>query len=135
MSEQRLIDANALREAVSLLVPSPSTPDYCGRYDQEIMAAQEMCVDIMNAIDAAPTVPAVVLPCDYGAKLYKVTTPYRQEPRITEFIVVNFRTAGQKHVLQVEVRVNGMPGTNWMPYSKFHASKEEAEAALRRVEG
>ena len=125
MDEKRLIGANALREVLDKYDPT--------EYGVEKCAAMHIMADIQQMIDSAPAVLAMVLPCDYGAKLYKVTKPYRQAKQVTEFIVVNFRTAGKKHVLQVEVRVNGMPGTNWMPYSKFHASKEEAEAALGRA--
>ena len=72
----------------------------------------------------------VVLPFKIGTTLYRVTTPYRQEPKITEFIVTNFVMRGKKHELMVEVRVNGVPGTNVMKIKSFYRTREEAEEAL-----
>lgn len=72
-----------------------------------------------------------VLPCAIGAHLWRITHPYRQQPKVTEYIVTNFRTVGKKHRLQLEVRVLGVPGTNWMRYKDFFATREQAEAALK----
>lgn len=124
---ERPIDANAIAEAIEKINPV----DYGSMFSYEAHgAAREVLDDVKSILTCAPTINAIVLPCEYGAKLYKVTHPYRQEPKITEFVAVNFRTAGKRHILQVEVRVNGMPGTNWLPYKRFHLSKEEAEAEL-----
>ena len=65
-----------------------------------------------------------------GTVLYRVTNPYRQEPKITEFIVTNFVMQGKKHELMVEVRVNGVPGRNVMRLRQFYRTKEEAEKEL-----
>lgn len=72
----------------------------------------------------------LVLPCCIGTHLWKVTHPYRQEPKVTEFVVKNFRTAGKRHQLQLEVQAVNTPGTNWMPFSAFMRTREEAERAL-----
>ena len=72
----------------------------------------------------------VVLPCSIGTHLWKVTRPYRQEPKVTEFVVKNLRTAGKRHQLQLEVQAVNTPGTNWMPFSAFKRTREEAERAL-----
>ena len=72
----------------------------------------------------------VRLPFPVGTVLHRVTNPYRQEPKITEFIVTNFVMQGKKHELMVEVRVNGVPGRNVMRLRQFYRTKEEAEKEL-----
>lgn len=72
----------------------------------------------------------IVPPCAIGTHLWKVTHPYRQEPKVTEFVVKNFRTAGKKHQLQIEVQAVNVPVTNWMRFEAFHTTKEEAEADM-----
>lgn len=51
----------------------------------------------------------VVLPCKVGTHLWRVTHPYRKEPKATEYVVKNFRTVGKKHVVQLEVQAMGAP--------------------------
>lgn len=70
------------------------------------------------------------LPFPIGTHLFRITNPYRQEPKVTEFIVTNFATVGKKHELMVEVRVNGVPSKNVMKIRNFFRTKEEAESAL-----
>lgn len=70
-------------------------------------------------------------PFAIGAHLWRVTHPYRGDPKVTEYIVKNFRSAGKKHRLQVEVQAIGVPGNNWMDPRGFFTTKEEAEAALK----
>ena len=72
----------------------------------------------------------IVPPCKIGTHLWKVTHPYRQEPKVTEFVVKNFRTTGKKHTLQIEVQAVNVSGTNWMQYKDFCTTREEAEAKL-----
>ena len=72
----------------------------------------------------------ILLPCAIGTHLWRVTHPYRQEPKVTEFVVKNFRTVGKKHQLQIEVQALNVPGTNWMRFEAFRTTKEEAEADL-----
>lgn len=74
----------------------------------------------------------IVLPCKVGTHLWRVTHPYRQEPKVTEFVVKNFRTVGKKHKVQIEVQAVNTPGTNWMRFCDFKTTREEAEAALRK---
>lgn len=74
----------------------------------------------------------LVLPCKVGTHLWKVTHPYKAEPKVTEFVVKNIRTAGKKHRMQIEVQAVNVPATNWMEPSKFYRTREEAEAALRK---
>ena len=52
----RLIDADILMGEVAKLMPSWTTPDGTGLHDNEIMAAQEAIVDIMQTIFGQPTV-------------------------------------------------------------------------------
>lgn len=72
----------------------------------------------------------IELPCAIGTKLYRVTHPYRQPAKVTEFTVKNFRTVGKRHRIQIEVQATNVPATNWMYFSDFYATKEEAEKAL-----
>ena len=72
----------------------------------------------------------IVPPCKVGTHLYRVTHPYRKAPKVTEYIVKNFRTFGKKHTLQIEVQALNVPITNWMNYTDFYKNKEEAEKAL-----
>ena len=70
------------------------------------------------------------LPCKPGAHLWRITTPYRGEPKVTEFVVKNFRTAGQRRRVQIEVQAVNVPGPNWMRYQDFFRTAEEAKKAL-----
>lgn len=45
----------------------------------------------------------IVPPCKVGTHLYRITHPYRKFPKVTEYVVKNFRTFGKKHKLQIEV--------------------------------
>lgn len=72
----------------------------------------------------------VELPCKPGTHLWRITTPYRGEPKVTEFVVKNFRTAGKRRQVQIEVQAVNVPGTNWMRYQDFFRSPEEAKKAL-----
>lgn len=74
------------------------------------------------------------VPCKRGTVLYRVTYPYRGEPKVTEFIVVGFATMGKKHnEVYVQVRVNGVQGVNVMRFRQFHFNREEAEKELQEV--
>ena len=73
------------------------------------------------------------LPCKIGTHLWRVTYPYRQEPKVTEYVVKNFRTIGKKHQLQIEVQAVNVPVTNWMRYQDFCTTREEAEDHLRKM--
>lgn len=73
----------------------------------------------------------LVLPCKFGSHLFRITTPYRGERKVTEYIVKNFRTTGKRHRVQIEVQAVGVPGTNWMYYKDFFTSRDEAEETLR----
>lgn len=75
----------------------------------------------------------VELPRKGGTHLWKVTYPYRAEPKVTEFVVKNFKTVGKKHRIQIEVQAVNVPGTNWMYFKDFYESREEAEEALRKA--
>lgn len=74
----------------------------------------------------------IELPFPIGTTLYRITNPYRQEPKVTEFVVTNFVMQGKKHELMVEVRVNGVPGRNIMKIKSFYRSREEAEKVLKK---
>ena len=75
----------------------------------------------------------IELPCEFGTRLYRITQPYRKAPKVTEYIVKNFRTFGKKHRLQIEVQALNVPITNWMNYTDFYKTKEEAEKALHKI--
>ena len=73
-------------------------------------------------------------PCKKGTVLYRVTYPYRSEPKVTEFVVVGFATMGKKHQeVYVQVRVNGVQGVNVMRFRQFHFNREDAEKELQEV--
>ena len=74
----------------------------------------------------------VELPCKVGTHLFRVTKPYRGEPKVTEFVVKNFRTFGKRHQVQLEVQAVNVPCTNWMRHRDFYLTREEAEAELAR---
>ena len=74
----------------------------------------------------------VELPCKVGTHLFRVTKPYRGEPKVTEFVVKNSRTFGKRHQVQLEVQAVNVPGTNWMRYRDFYPTREEAAAELAR---
>ena len=74
------------------------------------------------------------IPCKKGTVLYRVTYPYRSEPKVTEFVVVGFATMGKKHQeVYVQVRVNGVQGVNVMRYRNFTTDRAEAEKELQEV--
>ena len=75
----------------------------------------------------------IVPPCKVGTHLYRITQPYRKALKVTEYIVKNFRTFGKKHRLQIEVQALNVPITNWMNYTDFYKTKEEAEKALHKI--
>lgn len=75
---------------------------------------------------------AIVLPCPFGTHLWRVTYPYRKDPKVTEYTVENFRTIGKKHRIQLEVKVKGTNLKNWMPHEAFFTTKEAAEKALAK---
>lgn len=101
-----------------------------------------VCFDMCDALEKMNDLPkagarycgffkdkalTIDLPCKIGTHLWRVTYPYRQEPKVTEYVVKNFRTVGKKHQLQIEVQAVNVPGTNWMKYKDFCATREEAE--------
>ena len=73
---------------------------------------------------------AVYLPCSIGTHLFKVTYPFKKEPKVTEFVVKNIRTVGKKHRILLEVQALNVPATSWMEFSKFYTTREEAEKEL-----
>ena len=75
----------------------------------------------------------VVPPCNVGTHLYRITHPYRKAPKVTEYIVKNFRTFGKKPRFQIEVQALNVPITNWMNYTDFYKTKEEAEKSLNKI--
>ncbi len=75
----------------------------------------------------------VETPVKIGDHLWRVTFPYRQDPKVTEFVVKNFRTVGKKHKLMLEVQALNVPGTNVMHISAFKRTREEAEKELEAL--
>lgn len=58
MENNDLISRNDAINAVSSLMPSLTTPDGTGSNDNEIISAQEMCFDALQALHELPTVDA-----------------------------------------------------------------------------
>lgn len=73
----------------------------------------------------------IVPPCKIGTHLWKVTYPYRQEPKVTEFVVRNFRTVRKGRRFQIEVQAMNVPAKSWMNPDLFFATREEADQALK----
>lgn len=63
MENNDLISRNDAINAVSSLMPSLTTPDGTGSNDNEIISAQEMCADALQALHKVPTVYAAPVPC------------------------------------------------------------------------
>jgi hypothetical protein len=103
-------------------------------YDEAGFCVTYQAVPVED-IQQAPAADVVELPCKIGTHLWRVTHPYRQEPKVTEFVVKNFRTVGKKHRLQLEVQAVNVPGTNWMAFSSFKRTYEEAEMELMKMDG
>jgi hypothetical protein len=103
------------------------------RFDEEIERETDFALQkLEDYLKAEREGRMLVLPCKVGTHLWKVTHPYKAEPKVTEFVVKNIRTAGKKHRMQIEVQAVNVPATNWMEPSKFYRTREEAEAALRK---
>ena len=107
-----------------------------------------ICFDMCDALDRMNGLPkpgprdcgyfkdkalTMDLPCPIGTHLWRVTYPYRKEPKVTEYVVKNFRTIGKKHQLQIEVQAVNVPVTNWMRFQDFHTTREAAEDHLREM--
>jgi hypothetical protein len=92
----------------------------------ENLRAKGYCKQSENVIE---------LPCKFGTHLWKITYPYRQEPKVTEFVVKNFKTVGKRHKVQIEVQAVNVPATSWMYYTAFYTTKEEAQNVLVKMKG
>ena len=116
------------------------------------MATCKNCVhfDVCDALDKMNGIPkpgvvhcgffkdkslTIDIPCAPGTHLWRVTHPYRQEPKVTEYVVKNFRTIGKKHQLQIEVQALNVPVTNWMRFKDFHTTREAAQTELAEAKG
>jgi len=95
-----------------------------------------VCIDFDEAVEINADYlldnGVIVPPCKVGTHLWKITYPYRQEPKVTEFVVKNFQTVGKRHKIQIEVQAVNVPATSWMYYSAFYTTKEQAQQALRK---
>lgn len=108
----------------------------CYPKNNNLSDVDKIAVKLCELEDKIENGTLLELPCKIGTHLWKVTYPYRQEPKVTEFVVKNFRTVGKRHKIQVEVQAVNVPATNWMYYTAFHETKEEAEKELaERREG
>ena len=114
MSEQRLIDANALVQRIY----------NAGLWDDSMEAA-------IRWIDSAPTVPAVVLPCSVDSAVYCIERGKIYECRVRSFIVGSNGVQGASII-----------GDDYTPTyrladrfgSTVFITREEAEAALLGTE-
>ena len=125
MNKQRLIDANALVQRIY----------NAGLWDDSMEAA-------IRWIDSAPTVPAVVLPCEIGETVYakhmECDTPYLPD-NCTDWRTARDVELGSsceecphRHPVAIEKKFD------YSDIPKFgktvFLTREEAEAALRRAE-
>ena len=113
------------RERLIRLIKSSGVFGRCGCHYND---GDRFCQDLADyLLENGVIVPPVMV----GTHLYRITHPYRKAPKVTEYIVKNFRTFGKKHRLQIEVQALNVPITNWMNYTDFYKTKEEAEKALK----
>lgn len=97
----------------------------------------EYSTPLKSVLDAAAYIiedydkNSIWLPCPIGTHIFKVTYPFKKNPKVTEFEVKNIRTIGRKHRLQFEVQAIGVPQKNWMNPDDFHLTREEAEEVLK----
>lgn len=100
-------------------------------YDDGSSSENGIVANVINDI-----LPRMILtPCKIGTHLWRVTHPYRQDLKVTEYVVKNIRTTGKKHTVQIEVQEVNVSGTNWMRYCDFHTTKEAAERELSERTG
>lgn len=108
-----------------------------GLEPETVVKARDIILDISGDIDHLRELVReekngrlMVLPVKIGEHLWRATKPYRQEPKVTEYVVKNIRTVGKKHKVMLEVQAVNVPVTNVMHISSFCRTREEAEAAL-----
>ena len=65
-----------------------------------------------------------------GKTVYRITTPYRGVPKVTPYLVKNYRTTGKKHKIMFEVCAVGVGMMNVMSLIQFYLTREAAVAAL-----
>ena len=113
------------------------TPDEIQRVHATLLTVQKkhriMWNDLQKYLQAEAEGRLLTLPCCIGTHLWKVTRPYRQAPKVTEYVVKNIRTSGKRHHIQLEVQAVNTPGTVWMEYSRFCKTREEASAMLDEI--
>ena len=80
----------------------------------------------------------VELPCEIGQTVYKVSYPYRAEPKVTEFIVCGFnycRNAKRKMIMTLHLALKANRKLKHTAKLKdIYFTPEEAERALERSE-
>lgn len=101
------------------------TKTFDEQYEKRMLITPQQTADYLLANGV------IVPPCKIGTHLWKITYPYRQDPKVTEFVVKNFKTVGKRHKIQIEVQALNVPATSWMYYTAFYTTKEEAEQALK----
>lgn len=73
--------------------------------------------------------------CKVGDTVYRITNPYRQEPKITSYIVTGFSINNKKAVYLL-VRLKGNANlVNSMKIEDFIFNKEQAEKKLKEIIG
>jgi hypothetical protein len=70
-----------------------------------------------------------------GKTVYRITTPYRGVPKVTPYLVKNYRTTSKKHKIMFEVCAVGVGVMNVMSLKQFYLTREAAEAALSAGKG
>lgn len=79
------------------------------------------------------------LPCEIGQTVYKVTYPYRAEPKVTEFIVCGFnyyRNAKRKMIMTLHLELKANRKLKHTAKLKdIYFTPEEANKKLKELEG
>lgn len=138
-NKKRLIDANALRNKIAEENPYIHIGPfgYCAcspKTDGVLVFKRE---DVLRAIDSAPTVDAVVLPCKVGDTLYVITQmrDKRILPFINQYEATNIKVGKRKCVVYHE-QDGFMKVFKQDDFGKtVFLTREEAEAALAKMDG
>lgn len=98
-----------------------------------------MAIKLCELEDKIEQGKIVELPCEIGQTVYKVTYPYRAEPKVTEFIVCGFnycRNAKHKMIMNLHLALKANRKLKHTAKLKdIYFTPEEANKMLKELEG
>ena len=133
---ERLTERNEKGKAESVKRPKSTYVVTFGEESAEIQA------DILDRLceieDKICEGRMVELPCEIGQTVYKVTYPYRAEPKVTEFIVCGFnyyRNAKRKMIMTLHLALKSNRKLKHTAKLKdIYFTPEEANKKLKELE-